>query len=92
MRCSKSFDNGASGFGVWTSTTAGQKGRKGHKNGNDKSSTASAVKKLQNAQKKSGQRLSLDRKDNERGYESKNVINDGDWLIVTGKQIGRAHV
>ena len=65
-------------------TTSGQHGRRGHKNGHDKSSTASAVKKLQNAEKKHGQRLSLDRKNNERGYESKNVryvpdrLNNGD--------------
>jgi len=65
-------------------TTSGQHGRKGHKSGHDKSSTASAVKKLQNAQKKSGQRLSLDRKNNDKGYESKNVryvpdrLNNGD--------------
>ena len=71
-------ENGKSG------TTAGQHGRSGHKSGHDKSSTASAVKKLQNQEKKHGQRLSLDRKDNERGYESKNVryvpdkLNRGD--------------
>lgn len=65
-------------------TKSGQNGRSGHANGHDKSSTASAVKKLQNAQKKSGQRLSLDRKNNSRGYESKNVrmvpdkLNRGD--------------
>jgi len=65
-------------------TTAGQHGRHGHKSGHDKSSTASAVKKLQNAQKKSGQRLSLDRQNNDKGYESSNVkmvpdkLNRGD--------------
>jgi len=65
-------------------TTAGQHGRHGHKSGHDKSSTASAVKKLQNAQKKSGQRLSLDRQNNDKGYESGNVkmvpdkLNRGD--------------
>lgn len=64
-------------------TTAGQ-GRRGHASGHDKSSTASAVKKLQNQEKKHGKRLSLDRKNNKRGYESKNVryvpdkLNRGD--------------
>lgn len=65
-------------------TTAGQNGKSGHSSGHDKSSTASAVKKLQNAQKKSGQRLSLDRKNNNKGYEGSNVrmvpdkLNRGD--------------
>jgi len=65
-------------------TTAGQHGRHGHKSGHDKSSTASAVKKLQNQEKKHGQRLSLDRQNNDKGYESSNVryvpdkLNRGD--------------
>jgi len=65
-------------------TKSGQNGKSGHSGGHDKSSTSSAVKKLQNAQKKQGKRLSLDRKDNNKGYGAGNVrlvpdhLNRGD--------------
>lgn len=54
-------------------TTAGQNGKSGHSSGHDKSKTSSAVKNFQNAEKKSSTRLSLDRKNNNKGYESSNV-------------------
>lgn len=65
-------------------TTSGQNGKSGHSSGHDKSKTSTAVKNFQNAEKKSGQRLSLDRRNNDKGYESKNVrkvpisMNNGD--------------
>lgn len=65
-------------------TTAGQHGHKGHAKGHDKAKTSSAVKHYSSAEKKSGQKLSPDRINNERGYESKNVrlvpekLNRGD--------------
>jgi hypothetical protein len=43
----------------------------GHKSGHGK--RQEIQKKMQAAEKKTGQKLSADRKDNERGYESKNV-------------------
>lgn len=65
-------------------TTAGQHGHKGHAKGRDKSKTSSAVKRYQSGEKKYGQKMSLDRKDNNKGYGSGNVrlapqnLNRGD--------------
>lgn len=73
----KRRENGGSG------TTAGQ-GRKGHASGKDKSKTSSAVKRYSSAEKKHGRKMSLDRKDNKKGYGSGNVrlapqeLNRGD--------------
>lgn len=56
-------------------TTSGQNGKSGHSSGHDKSKTSSAVKRFQNSEKKAGQKLSPDRKNNNKGYESSNVRN-----------------
>jgi hypothetical protein len=71
-------ENGGSG------TTAGQHGHKGHAKGHDKSKTSSAVSKYSKGEKKAGEKMSLDRKNNNKGYESGNVklapqrLNRGD--------------
>lgn len=54
-------------------TTAGSGGTKGHSKGKMTNDTGSAVKRIQNKEKKTGSKLSLDRKNNMRGYESKNT-------------------
>lgn len=65
-------------------TTAGQKGRKGHKSGHLKTSTGKAAASYSKKEKKYGQKMSLDRKNNDKGYESGNVrmapakLNRGD--------------
>lgn len=65
-------------------TTAGQKHHKGHAKGRDHSKTSSAVSKYQKGEKKYGRKMSLDRKNNNKGYESSNVrlapqeLNRGD--------------
>lgn len=70
--------------GGGSGTTAGQKGHKGHKSGHDKSKTSSAVSKYQKGEKKAGRKMSLDRVNNNKGYESSNVklapqeLNRGD--------------
>jgi len=45
----------------------------GHSKGHMKSSTGSAVKRFQNAERKTGSKLSPDRKDNESGYGNGNT-------------------
>jgi hypothetical protein len=65
-------------------TTAGQHGHKGHAKGRDHSKTSSAVSKYTKGEKKAGEKMSLDRKNNNKGYESGNVklapqrLNRGD--------------
>lgn len=65
-------------------TTAGQHGHKGHAKGRDHSKTGSAVKRYQSGEKKAGRKMSLDRKDNDKGYGAGNVrlapqeLNRGD--------------
>lgn len=54
-------------------TRAGQNGKKGHSKGHMKSDTASAVNSYKKKEKKAGTKLSIDRKDNNRGYESENT-------------------
>ena len=74
------FDNGASGFGVWTSTTSGSGVQTGQLPCTlNIPEAASATVALFNV----GQRFI--------SY-LQHVINDGDRIIVTGKQIGIAHV
>lgn len=54
-------------------TKAGQNGKKGHSSGHMKSDTATAVKRYQTKEKKAGTKLSIDRKDNNKGYDGKNT-------------------
>jgi len=54
-------------------TKAGQNGKKGHSSGHMKSDTATAVKRYQNAEKEKGTKLSIDRKNNNKGYEGNNT-------------------
>jgi hypothetical protein len=81
-------------------TTAGQKGHKGHKSGHMKTKTGSAAKRYAAAEKKAGQKMSIDRKNNDKGYESSNTrlapqsLNRGDennkkkkeWYKKKGKK------
>jgi len=53
-------------------TKSGQ-GRSGHASGHMDQSTGDAVKRHMTAEKKAGERLVIDRKDNKKGYESKNT-------------------
>lgn len=65
-------------------TTAGQHHHKGHSKGRMHSSTGSAVKRYASAEKKHGRKMSLDRKNNNKGYGEGNVrlapqeLNRGD--------------
>lgn len=74
----KRRENGGKG------TTAGQKGSKGHKSGHMKTKTGTAAKRYAAAEKKAGQKMSIDRKNNNKGYESSNTrlapqrLNRGD--------------
>lgn len=54
-------------------TTAGQGGKSGHSSGKTKTKHSTAVKRFQSSEKKAGTKLSPDRKDNNKGYDSKNV-------------------
>lgn len=56
-------------------TTAGQNGKSGHSSGHMKASTGSAAKRFASSEKKSNEKLSIDRKDNNKGYESGNTRN-----------------
>ena len=47
----------------------------GHSKGKMKQDTGSAAKNFQNSEKKAGTKLSIDRKDNGKGYESGNTRN-----------------
>jgi nitrogen fixation/metabolism regulation signal transduction histidine kinase len=53
-------------------TTAGQNGKSGHSSGKMNSDTATAVKRYSSAEKGKG-KLSIDRKDNNKGYGSGNT-------------------
>ena len=74
----KRRENGGSG------TTAGQHGHKGHASGHMKTKTGTAAKRYASAEKKAGQKMSIDRKNNNKGYESSNThlapqnLNRGD--------------
>ena len=65
-------------------TTSGQNGKNGHSSGNMSSKTGSAVKRYSSAEKKHGRKMSMDRKNNNKGYGSGNVrlapqeLNRGD--------------
>lgn len=56
-------------------TKSGQNGKSGHSSGRMKSDTGTAVKRYQSSEKKAGTKLSPDRKNNNKGYESGNVRN-----------------
>ena len=62
----KRRENGQSGV------TAGHDG-KGHSKGKMKTKTGTAAKRYQSAEKKSGAKLSIDRKNNSKGYEGSNT-------------------
>ena len=53
-------------------TTAGQ-GRKGHASGHMKTKTGTAVKRYASAEKKHGKKMSIDRKNNKKGYAAGNT-------------------
>lgn len=53
-------------------TTSGQ-GRKGHASGHMKSDTGTAAKRYASAEKKHGKKMSIDRKDNKKGYAAGNT-------------------
>lgn len=65
-------------------TTSGQNGKSGHSSGNMKSGTGAAAKKYASAEKKHGRKMSMDRKNNNKGYGEGNVrlapqeLNRGD--------------
>jgi hypothetical protein len=65
-------------------TTSGQNGKNGHSSGNMGSTTGTAAKKYASAEKKHGRKMSMDRKNNNKGYGSGNVrlapqeLNRGD--------------
>src|SRR6476620_10492132 len=50
-----------------------ERGYKGHRKDRDHSKTSSAVKRYASAEKKHGRKMSLDRKNNNKGYGSDNV-------------------
>jgi hypothetical protein len=54
-------------------TRSGQNGKKGHSSGHMKTKTGSAVKRYASAEKKHGKKMSMNRKNNNRGYASGNV-------------------
>lgn len=54
-------------------TKSGQNGRKGHASGHMKTKTGSAVKRYSSAEKKHGKKMSMNRKNNNKGYGSGNV-------------------
>jgi hypothetical protein len=54
-------------------TKSGQKGRKGHASGHMKTRTGTAAKRYASAEKKHGKKMSMNRKNNNRGYASGNV-------------------
>lgn len=56
-------------------TTSGQNGQSGHSSGHNKQDTGTAAKRFAASEKKAGQKLSQDRKDNNKGYASSNVRN-----------------
>ena len=74
----KRRENGGSG------TKSGQNGKSGHSSGKMSSSTGSAAKRYASAEKKHGRKMSMDRKDNNKGYGEGNVrlapqeLNRGD--------------
>jgi hypothetical protein len=74
----KRRENGGSG------TKSGQNGKSGHSSGKMSSSTGSAAKRYASAEKKHGRKMSMDRKNNNKGYGEGNVklapqeLNRGD--------------
>lgn len=70
----KRRENGKSG------TTSGQNGHSGHKNGHMKTKTGTAAKRYASAEKKAGKKMSIERKNNHKGYESSNTtLIDQKW-------------
>lgn len=70
--------------GGGSGTTSGQDGKSGHSSGKMSSNTGSAAKKYASAEKKHGRKMSMDRKNNNKGYGKGNVrlapqeLNRGD--------------
>ena len=56
-------------------TKAGQNGKSGHSSGHMKTKTGTAVKRYQSSEKKAGTKLSIDRKNNNKGYGEGNTRN-----------------
>ena len=54
-------------------TKSGQNGKSGHSSGRMKSDTATAVKRYTSKEKKHGKKMSMDRKNNNKGYGDGNV-------------------
>lgn len=54
-------------------TKSGQNGHKGHASGHMKTKTGSAAKRYASAEKKHGKKMSMNRKNNNKGYASGNV-------------------
>lgn len=54
-------------------TTSGQNGKSGHSSGRLKTKTGTAVKRYASAEKKHGKKMSMNRKNNNKGYSSGNV-------------------
>lgn len=54
-------------------TKSGQNGKSGHSSGRLKTKTGSAVKRYASAEKKHGKKMSMNRKNNNKGYGSGNV-------------------
>jgi len=54
-------------------TRSGQNGKNGHSSGHMKTKTGSAVKRYSSAEKKHGKKMSMNRKNNNKGYASGNV-------------------
>ena len=54
-------------------TRSGQNGKNGHSSGHMKTKTGTAVKRYSSSEKKHGKKMSMNRKDNNKGYGSGNV-------------------
>lgn len=54
-------------------TTSGQNGKNGHSSGRMKTKTGSAAKRYASAEKKHGRKMSMNRKNNNKGYAAGNV-------------------
>ena len=54
-------------------TTSGQNGKSGHSSGHMKTSTGTAAKRYASAEKKHGKKMSINRKNNNKGYAAGNT-------------------
>lgn len=54
-------------------TTSGQNGKSGHSSGHMKTNTGTAAKRYASAEKKHGKKMSINRKNNNKGYASGNT-------------------